>query len=68
VQADSDSDSESRHRSPRQVGIIGWRPIIGADCRPVAIMELTSEDAILLLIASDNVHLKLKREREAGFM
>jgi hypothetical protein len=26
-------------------------------------MELTSEDAALLLIASENVHLKLKRER-----
>jgi hypothetical protein len=26
-------------------------------------MELTSEDAALLLIASDNVQLKLKRER-----
>jgi len=26
-------------------------------------MELTSEDAVLLLIASENVHLKLKRER-----
>jgi len=36
---------------------------MGADCRPVAIMELTSEDAALLLIASENVHLKLKRER-----
>ena len=48
----------------RQVGIVGWRPVIGADCRPVAIMELTSEDAALLLIASENVHLKLKRERE----
>jgi len=47
----------------RQVGIVGWRPIIGADCRPVAIIELTSEDAALLLIASENVHLKLKRER-----
>jgi len=32
-------------------------------CRPVAKMELTSEDAVLLLIASENVHLKLKRER-----
>jgi len=47
----------------RQVGIVGWRPIIGADCRPVAIMELTGEDAVLLLIASENVHFKLKRER-----
>ena len=47
----------------RQVGIVRWRPIIGADCRPVAMMELTSEDAALLLIASENVHLKLKRER-----
>jgi len=28
----------------------------------VALMELTSEDAALLLIASENVHLKLKRE------
>jgi hypothetical protein len=45
------------------VGLIGWRPIIGADCRPVAIMELTSEDAALLLIASENVHLKLKIDR-----
>jgi len=26
-------------------------------------MELTSEDAAVLLIASENVHLKLKRER-----
>jgi hypothetical protein len=26
-------------------------------------MELTSEDAALLLTASENVHLKLKRER-----
>ena len=26
-------------------------------------MELTSEDAALLLIASENVHLELKRER-----
>jgi len=26
-------------------------------------MEMTSEDAALLLIASENVHLKLKRER-----
>ena len=47
----------------RQVGVVEWRPVIGADCRPVAIMELTSEDATLLLIASENVHLKLKRER-----
>jgi len=47
----------------RQVGIVGWRLIIGADCRPVAITELTSEDAALLLIASENIHLKLKRER-----
>ena len=46
---------------------LGWRPIIGADCRPVAIMELTSENAALLLIASENVHLKLKTER-SGFM
>jgi len=46
----------------RQVGIVGWKPISGADCRPVAIMELTSEDAALL-IASENVQLKLKRER-----
>ena len=45
-----------------QVGIVGWRPIIGADCRPVAITELTSEDAALLLTVSENVHLKLKRE------
>jgi len=37
--------------------------IIGADCSPVAIMELTSEDAALLLIDSENVHLKLKRQR-----
>jgi len=36
--------------------------IIDADCRPVAIMELTSDDAGLL-IASENVHLKLKRGR-----
>ena len=35
----------------RQVGIVGWKTIIGADCGPVAIMELTSEDAVLLLIA-----------------
>jgi len=48
----------------RQVGIVGWRPIIGTDCRPVTIMELTSDDGALLLIASENVHLKLKRERE----
>jgi len=47
----------------RQVGVVEWRPIIGADCRPVAIMELTSEDAALLIIASENVHLKLKRNR-----
>jgi hypothetical protein len=46
----------------RQVGIVGWRSIIGADCRPVAIVVLTSEDAAFL-IASENVHLKLKRER-----
>ena len=52
----------------RQVGIIRWRPIIGTDCRPVTIMELTSEDGAVLLIASENAHLKLKREREAGFM
>ena len=26
-------------------------------------MELTSEDAVLLLIASENIHLNLKRER-----
>jgi hypothetical protein len=45
------------------VGIIGWRPIISAHCRPVAIMELTSEDSALVVIASENVHLKLKRER-----
>jgi len=45
------------------LGIVGWRPIIGADRRPVAIMEMTSEDAALLLIASENVHLKLERER-----
>ena len=43
------------------VGFIGWRPIIGADYSPVAIMELTSEDAALL-IASENVYLELKRE------
>ena len=36
--------------------------VIAADYRLVAIMELTSEDAALL-IASENVHLKLKRER-----
>jgi len=49
---------------PPLAGRLGeWRPIIGADCRPVAIMELTSEDAVLLLIASENVHLKLKRAR-----
>jgi hypothetical protein len=47
----------------RQVVIVGWRPIIGADCRWFAIIELTSEDAALLLIASENAHLKLKRER-----
>ena len=47
-----------------QVGIVVRRPIIGADCRPVAIMELTNEDAaLLLLITSENVHLKLRRER-----
>ena len=39
-----------------QVGIVRWRLVIGADCRPVTIMELTSEDAALL-IASENVHL-----------
>ena len=50
----------------RQVGIVGWRPIIGADCRPVAIMELTSEDAALPLTASENVHLKLKREKQGS--
>jgi len=48
----------------RQVGIVGWRPIIGADCSPVATMELTGEDAALLRIASENGHFKLKRERE----
>jgi len=47
----------------RQVGVVEWRPIIGAGCRPVAIMELTSGDAALLLNASEYVHLKLKRER-----
>jgi len=47
----------------RQVGIVGLRPIIGADCRPVAITELRNEDAALLLIASEKVHLKLQRER-----
>ena len=47
----------------RQVGIAEWEPVIGADCRPVAVMELTSEDAALLLIASENIHLKLERER-----
>jgi hypothetical protein len=31
-------------------------------------MELTSEDAALLLIASENVRLKLKKNIEAGFM
>ena len=46
----------------RQVGVVECGPVIGADCRPVAVMELTSEDAALL-IASENVHLKLKRER-----
>ena len=46
----------------RQVGIEGWRRIMGADCSPVAILELTIEDAALL-IASENVHLKLKRNR-----
>jgi hypothetical protein len=59
-QADSGSDSDSRcHLSAayRQTGIFG------ADCRPVAIMELTSEDAALLLIAKEDIHLKLKRER-----
>jgi len=50
----------------RQLGIVGWRPIIGAGCRPVAIMELTSEDAALLLIVSENVHLKLKREKRGS--
>jgi hypothetical protein len=69
VQADSGSDSIPKvgtdlHDACRQVRIVGWRAIIGAaDCRPVAIMELTSEDAALRLIASENVHLKLKRER-----
>jgi hypothetical protein len=43
--------------------MVGWRPIIGTDCRPVAIMELTSEDAAVPLIASDNVHFKLKKEK-----
>jgi len=43
--------------------MVEWRPIIGADCRPVAIKELASEDAALLLIASENIHLKLKSER-----
>ena len=47
----------------QQVGIVGQSPNIGADCRPVAIMELTSEDAALL-IAAESVHLKLKRERK----
>jgi hypothetical protein len=43
--------------------MVGWSPIIGADFRSVAIIELTSKDAALLIIASENVHLKLKRER-----
>jgi hypothetical protein len=47
----------------RQVGIVGWWPIIGADCKPVAIMEMTSEDAALFLLDSENIHLKFKRER-----
>jgi len=51
------------HTACRQVGIVGWRPINGADYRPVAIMELTIEDTALLLIASEIVHLKLQRER-----
>ena len=46
----------------RQVGIVGWRPIIGADYSPVAIMELTNEDDALLLIASENVHVELRRD------
>jgi len=37
----------------RQFGVVEWRPSIGADCRPVAIMELTSADAALLLLTSD---------------
>jgi hypothetical protein len=45
-----------------QVLIVGWRPIIGADYSPVAIKELTSEDDALLLIASENVHVELKRD------
>ena len=47
----------------RQVAFVECGPVIGADCRPVAVIELRSEDAALLLIASENVHLKLKRER-----
>jgi len=50
----------------RQVGIEGWRPIISADCSPVAILELTIEDAALLLIASENFQIKLKRYRSGG--
>ena len=46
-----------------QVGIVGWRQIIGAGFRAVAIMELTSEHAALLLAASENIHLKLKMKR-----
>ena len=71
MQADSgfDSDSESRRQSPcHLLAVWDHMGIIGADCRPVTIMELTSEDAALLFIASKNVHLKLRREREAGFM
>ena len=67
MQVDSGSDlilkvSTDLPTACRQVGIVGWRPIISADCKPVAIMELTSEDTALL-ISSENIHLKLKRER-----
>jgi hypothetical protein len=46
----------------RHGGNDGWSQIIGADCRPVAVMELRREDAAFL-IASENSHQKLKRER-----
>ena len=64
MQADSgsNSNSESQRRSPHPLPT-GWDRRVEADCRLVTIMELTSEDAALLLIASKNVHLKLKRER-----
>jgi len=46
VQVDSGSDSILKVSTDlpatcRQVGIVGWRPIISAYCKPVAIMELT---------------------------